>query len=251
MIKRLFLDIETCPNVGLFWRTGPKVSIDHKSILFPARIITAAYKWEHEKTAHAFTWTPGPQFHENDEQLVKSLVPVMAKADEVVAHYGDRFDLPWIRGRAMKHGIVCPAFKSIDTKAWSSRLFYLPSNKLDFLADYLGIGTKLRTEYDLWVDITFRQDKKALKKMVEYNIHDVELLEQVYHKLSDYGPVHTHVGVLEGKDKWSCARCGSENVKSVKKVVTAAGTLKFEMNCNDCNKYYMISNKAHNDYDAA
>jgi hypothetical protein len=248
-MNRMFLDIETCPNVGLFWRTGHKVSIDHKSIIFPARIITAAWKWEGDKESHSLVWTPSQkQFHESDEKLIQNLLPEMAKADEIVAHYGDGFDIPWIRGRALKHGLTCPIYKTVDTKAWSSRLFYLPSNKLDFLADYLKIGTKIRTDYDLWVDITVHRDKKALDKMVKYNIHDVELLEPVYQRLSDFGPVKTHSGVLNGDPKWTCARCGSKSVGRTHQHVSAAGTIKHQMRCKDCGKYYMISNKAYNDF---
>jgi hypothetical protein len=248
MIKRLFLDIETCPNVCFVWRTGYKISVDAKSILFPARIITAAWKWQGGKKTEAIEWTPGKQFQESDEQLINAIVPVMAQADEIVAHYGDGFDIPWIRGRALKHGVICPILKTVDTKAWSSKLFYLPSNKLDFLAEYLGIGKKIRTDYELWKDVAFRQDIVALKKMVMYNIHDVELLEPVYHKLSDYGPVKTHVGVLEGGEKWSCARCGSEKVRRMRPQVSAKGSIQHQMQCQSCGKYYMISNKAHEDF---
>jgi hypothetical protein len=248
MIKRLLLDIETCPNVGLFWRTGYKVSIDHKSIIFPARIITAAFKWQGDKKAEALVWTPGAQFQESDERLVKELVPEMDKADEIVAHFGDNFDIPWIRGRALKHGVICSNYKTVDTKAWSSRLFYLPSNKLDFLAAYLGIGTKIRTDYDLWVDITVNRDKSALKKMVEYNIHDVDLLEQVYNRLSDFGPPKTHAGVLDGRPNWTCVRCGNTKVAHKHRYVSATGTVKHEMRCQECGKYYMVSNKAYEDY---
>ncbi len=251
MLKRLFLDIETCPNVGMFWRTGPKVSIDHKNVLFPARIICAGYKWQHEKKVNTLIWTPSKQqFQESDKQLVTDLMPVISEADELVAHYGDRFDFPWIRGRALKHGLIVPTLKTIDTKAWSSRLFYLPSNKLDFLGSYLGIGNKIRTEYDLWVDVTFRQSSRALAKMVKYLIQDVHLLEGVFHKLSYFGPAKTHVGVFEGKEKWSCAHCGSKHVGHKHRMVSAQGTIKHEMKCKTegCGKYYMVSDKSYQDF---
>lgn len=151
-MKRLFLDIETCPCIGSFWRPGYNISLSHENIEVQARIITAAYRWQGDKKVQALIWDevdsktkePFGAFQQSDERLVKTLVPIMNKADEIVAHYGDGFDVPWIRTRAMFHGIVGGIWKTVDTKAWASKNFVLPSNKLDAIAKYLGIGTKIR-----------------------------------------------------------------------------------------------------------
>lgn len=253
-MKRLFLDIETCPCIGSFWRPGYNISLSHENIEVQARIITAAYRWQGDKKVQALIWDevdsktkePFGAFQQSDERLVKTLVPIMNKADEIVAHYGDGFDVPWIRTRAMFHGIVGGIWKTVDTKAWASKNFVLPSNKLDAIAKYLGIGTKIRTDYDLWRDITFRDDTKALDKMVRYNKHDVELLEEVFTYLSRYCEPHTHLGVLEGKPKWTCSRCGSRLVGRANTRVSKTGIIKHEMGCNECGGYYMINNAAYN-----
>jgi uncharacterized protein YprB with RNaseH-like and TPR domain len=220
-------------------------------VLFPARIITAAFKWQDSVEVHALHWEAGKeQFQESDEKLIRELIPEMSKADEIVAHYGDKFDIPWIRGRALKHGIVMPILKTVDTCAWSRKLFRLSSNKLDFIGEYLGLGGKIRTSYDLWKDVTFHGDKDALEKMITYNQRDVELLEKVYHRLSLYGADKSHAGVMEGKDKWTCVRCGSESVRHVRRMVSAAGTIKHQMRCKskDCGKYYMINSNSHTEW---
>lgn len=240
-MKRLFLDIETCPNIGYFWSAGYKVDISYKQIREERRIITAAYKWQDKKRVKTLTWDK----NRKDEQLVQELIPIMNEADEIVAHYGDGFDLPWVRTRALYHGIACPIWKSIDTKAWASRYFYLNSNKLDYIAQFLGIGTKIRTEYDLWVDATGGSDKvskAAVEKMRVYNQHDTELLEPVFEKLSLYCPPHTHVGVLEGGERWSCPRCASERVWHIRAMVGRTGIVKHAMKCNaeDCGRYFVI-----------
>jgi len=137
----------------------------------------------------------------------------------------------------------------VDTKFWAAKYFVLPSNKLDAIAKYLGIGTKIRTDYDLWRDITFRNDTEALAKMVKYNKHDVELLESVFERLRMYGPPHTHVGVLNDLPKWTCSRCGSKNVKRVGIKASTTGMVKHEMQCNDDKGYYMINNAAYKLFD--
>lgn len=244
-MKRLLLDIETCPNVGFFWSAGYRVNISYDQILEERRIITAAWQWHGKNKIYDAAWDKNRE----DEKLVKTVTEAMNEADEIVAHYGDGFDLPWIRARAMKHGIVVPNWKSVDTKAWSARYFYLNSNKLDYLASFLGVGTKIRTEYDLWKDATKGNDRvsrAAVDKMRRYNKHDTYLLGPVYDKLSYYCPLPTHVGVLMGNARFSCPKCGSEeSIKYCKPTVTRTGVVKHEMLCKACPKYFVIPNVAY------
>ena len=249
-MKRLYLDIETCPNIGYFWSAGYKVDITYKQIKEERRIITAAFNWEGKRKIHDLTWDKERQ----DNKLVEDLVNVMDEADEVVAHYGDGFDLPWVRTRAMYHNIVTPVWKSVDTCAWARRFFILNSNKLDYLAQFLGVGTKIRTEYDLWVHATGGSDKvskDAVEKMRRYNRWDTHLLNPVYDRLSLYCPLASHAGVLEGKERYSCPRCGSEdNIRYVKPTVSRAGTIKHELYCKVCPKYFVVSNTAFQVFEA-
>jgi hypothetical protein len=41
---------------------------------------------------------------------------------------------------------------------------------------------------------------------------------------------------------------GSSNVRINRKNISAAGTLSYMMKCNDCGRYYKISQTAYNDY---
>jgi DNA polymerase III epsilon subunit-like protein len=76
--------------------------------------------------------------------MIKAFLKVMAQADEIVAHNGDRFDLKWLRTRALLHGLdVMPSPKTIDTLKWAKRYFNFNSNKLDYIAKYLGVGQKM------------------------------------------------------------------------------------------------------------
>jgi hypothetical protein len=247
-MKRLHLDIETCPNVGFFWSAGYKVDISYNQILEERRIITAALGWEHKSKIWDFTWDK----NRDDERLIKDITGEMNEADEVVAHYGNGFDLPWIRTRAMFKGVVVPLWKSVDTCAWAGNYFYLNSKKLDYLACELGIGKKIRTDYDLWKDATMggdKESKEAVNKMIRYNRHDVYLLKPVHDILSLYCPLHTHAGVLEGGERWSCQRCGSEHVGVSHRLVSRVGVLSFQMHCKDCGKYYNISHATHTAYE--
>ena len=46
-IKRLFFDIETAPNIGLFWEAGYKKTNNPDNIIKERVIICICYKWEH------------------------------------------------------------------------------------------------------------------------------------------------------------------------------------------------------------
>lgn len=243
-MNRLFLDLETSPNVVLSWRVGYDIRIDCDNIIKERAIICAGYKWEGDKAARCVVWDK----NQNDAALIHEVIGLLEDADEVVMHNGDKFDLPWVMARAAFHGTFLPPVKTVDTLQWARRKFNFNSNKLDYIAKYLGIGGKLKTEFGLWKDICLNSDPKALATMVEYCKRDVELLETVYHRLAKFMPAKTHVGVMAGNDKWTCPVDGSTNVHMNKRKITATGTVFYIMQCKDCGKYYQINAKAFKDY---
>ena len=244
-INRLFYDIETSPNIGMFWRAGYDQNILHDSIIEERKIITIAYKWEGYDTVNALEWDQNM----DDKEMLKGFLEVLSMADEAVAHYGDRFDFPWIKTRALFHGLdPMPFVKTIDTKKMASSNFYFNSNKLDYLAKFLGSSGKLETTYSLWRDICLKNDRKALAYMVKYNKKDVTELEFVYHKLAQWCKPATHVGVLNNKDKWTSPFNGSDKVITSKRKITASGTVQWQMQCKTSGRYYQISDAAHSAY---
>ena len=111
-IKRLFFDIETSPNIGLFWTAGYKQNISPDNIIKERAIICIAYKWAGEKKIHALTWDK----NQDDKAMLAQFIKVANEADELIGHNGDRFDLPWIRTRCLYHRIpVFPHYTTLDT----------------------------------------------------------------------------------------------------------------------------------------
>lgn len=232
--KRLFFDIETSPNIGFFWRPGFKLTIGHDNIIKERAIICISWKWAGAKLVSNLKWDK----NQCDKKLLTHFIKILHEADEIVGHNGDQFDTKWIRGRALKHGLeMSPTFMSLDTLKISRRLFNINSHKLDYLADYLGIGRKKPTGFGLWRDITLNNDKKAMATMVDYCNHDVVLLEQVWDRLNQYTPAKTHVGLNIGE----CPECGSDQTHIRKHSITAGGTKKTQLQCKQCNKYFTVS----------
>lgn len=238
--KRLFFDIETSPNIGFFWNSGYKLNIPYSNIIQEKAIICVSYKWEHEDKVHHLIWNDG-----NDYELVKEFSKILFKADEVVAHFGDKFDIPWLRGRALYHRIPFPTYlKSLDTKQKAYSHFKLNSNSLDYLAKYLKVGGKIEDGgWQNWVDVVLHKKEEALKIMVDYCDNDVIILEDVFNVMQSYIKLNSHVGVNQGQSKSSCPCCGSTNTHYHKPWVTASGTIQRIMKCGDCGTDFKISNK--------
>jgi hypothetical protein len=237
MIKRLFLDIETSPNVGLFWKPGNKLHIGPDAIVKERGIICACWKWEGEKTVQSITWDPASQ---DDTRVVKRMAALIAEADEVVAHNGQSFDLAWIRGRCVQLGVpMSPRLVVQDTYRLSRSLFNLNSHTLDYLGGYLGLGHKAPSGFSLWKKIVMDKCQTSLGKMVLYCKRDVDLLQQVWDKLMPYTVSKTHVTGYIGQ----CPECGSHNLITRKRRFTAAGHKQVQMQCKDCGKYHTVSAK--------
>ena len=237
--KRLFYDIETSYNIVKSWRIGFNINLNMEDIIQERAIITIAYKWEGEEDVTVLSWNKGC-----DKEIIEDFVKVMAEADELVGHNVDRYDTKFIMARALKHNIsVLPKYQSTDTLKLAKKHFMLNSNKLDYIAQYLGIGHKTKHRgLEMWDDIILRNDSKALEEMIEYNVQDVFLTEQVYHKLMEYSlPKVNHASKQTG-DKHTCPQCGSDHAGLHKTYISSTGTKTRLMNCLNCSTNFTINN---------
>jgi ribosomal protein S27AE len=225
--KRLFIDLETSPNLATVWRPGPKVNIGFENIVKERAVICAAWKWQGLREVHSLTWDK----RQCDKPMLKRVADVVHTADEVVAHNGDRFDVPWIRTRCLKHGIpFSPEIASVDTLKWARSKFYFNSNRLDYISQFLGLGRKNKTGFELWKRVVLDGDGPALERMVRYCKQDVRLLERVHKKLNAYVVAKTSVA----RDIRNCPECGSEEVTLLKHTTTPAGTPRTRCRCQKC-----------------
>jgi uncharacterized protein YprB with RNaseH-like and TPR domain len=238
--KRLFFDIETSPNIGLFWEAGYKKNIDYSNIIQERAIICICYKWEDDKDVYSLQWDS----KQNDKAMLLKFVEVANTASELVGHNGDKFDLAWIRTRCLFHGIqMFPTYTTIDTLKIARSKFKFNSNRLNYIADFLGLGQKIKTEFNLWKDILLHKDKDAMEAMIKYCKKDVILLEKVFKHLNTHIEAKTHYGVLFGQYKGTCPECGSDDLSKAGTRTTATGVVKFKYQCNTCNKYHSKTDK--------
>jgi uncharacterized protein YprB with RNaseH-like and TPR domain len=233
--KRLFFDIETSPNIGLFFEAGFKKNISFESIINERAIICICYKWEDQSEVNYLNWDS----KQCDKKMLEKFVQVANSADEMVGHNGDNFDLKWIRTRCLLHKIAMfPNYVTIDTLKISRQKFRFNSNKLDYIAQFLGMGKKIKTDYSLWKNILLHKDKDAMSKMVKYCQKDVILLEKIFKQLAGHIEAKTHYGVIFGQDRASCPECGSDDLFKSGIKTLASGIVKQVLICKTCHKYH-------------
>lgn len=210
-MKILFWDLETSLSIVSTFSLYPN-AIQHTNIIQDPFIMTASWKWIGQKTVHGIKLTSKEAKIGDDRRLVKKIHKVIEEADVIVGHNGDKFDLRWLKGRALKHGLPPLSFvKTIDTLKVARKNFKLLSNRLDYLGKFLLDEGKYHTTSGLWIR-SLKGDSKALKEMLEYNKQDVVLLERVYEKLRPWTENHPNMSLIENKHDISCKACNSPNI---------------------------------------
>ena len=172
---------------------------------------------------------------ENDGALVKHLHEFLDQADVVIAHNGDNFDIKKCNARFIFHGLTPPSpYQTVDTLKIARRHFEFDSNRLDALAKYFGIGGKLpHTGKHLWLGC-MSGDLKAWKMMRQYNVHDVDLLEEVYEKLRPWSTNHPNFNLYTRET--ACPVCQGKKFQKRGHLMTRTGQ-KPRLQCTTCGKW--------------
>lgn len=232
--KILIWDIETSHDIvatfGLY-----NDSIPPENIMLEWYVICASWKWLGEDEIHSVSVMDDGMLDDDTNVLLK-MAEVLEEADMVVAHNGDRFDIKKINTRGIFHGMSPFSKKlSVDTLKVAKRHFKFTSNRLDYIAQYLGVGSKMSTSKGLWLRV-LTGDTDAIKEMVEYNKVDVDILEKVYLKLRPWMDNHPSVRLLAGDTTPSCTACGSVNIQWRGWMKTRTSH-KHRYQCQECGKW--------------
>jgi DNA polymerase elongation subunit (family B) len=211
-------------------------------VLEPYKVICVSWKFLDEAECHVKALPDYRGYKAgvlDDKHLISEIWDVLDKADIVIAHHGDSFDIKMLNARFLANGYNAPsAYKTIDTRKVAKKYFRFASNSLNELAQYLGEGRKASTGgFDLW-DGCINGDLSQWAKMKKYNIQDVKLLERVYLRLRPFMQDHPNLNVIanpNGIDEHdtSCPACLGHNVQRRGFAITRTGR-KQRFQCNDC-----------------
>lgn len=211
--KIAFVDIETAPTLAWVWRRFQE-NIGLDQVESDGYILCGAWKWKGEKEAHVVGNTDFKScLLEDDSQTVFALWKVLDEADIVVAHYGKRFDVPFLNARFVKHSLRPPSpYKVVDTKEVAKKKFMFPSNKLDGLLRFFNLPQKHETDFNLWKGC-LHGDKGCWDRMLSYCANDVIQLEKVYDLLLPWMDQHPNVAMYSDMVRPACPKCGSTRIQ--------------------------------------
>ena len=228
-----FYDIETMPNLVRTWRKWEQNVIWYERYGY---LWSISHKERGSNKIIHKNITDFPLYKKDkysDEALVKYIWELFDKSDITVAHNGNAFDDKTIIGRFVHYRLPPPSsYKKIDTKLLYKKHMNEDSNSLKDIAKKHGLPMKLETGGEkLWEDCE-RGDRKAIKKMAEYNNQDVITLEAAYDLILPYITNHPNMNLLLGTTH-NCPNCGSINNQKRGVYHTRTSTAQ-RYQCQDC-----------------
>lgn len=229
-MKILFLDLETSPNLAFVWGLWQQ-NVAINQIVESTEVICFGARWYGEKKV-----TFRSVKHDGKKKMLKDLHKLMEEADVLVGWNSAAFDSKHIKREFLEAGMLPPSpYKELDLMRVVKSQFKFPSNKLDYVAQTLGVGSKVQhSGFDLWIGC-MAGDDKAWNKMKEYQIQDVNLLIDLYEKLKPWIKNHPHSALYNGIDG-GCSNCSSVNIqrRGFSRTITATYQ-RFQ--CQDCGKW--------------
>jgi len=176
--KILLFDLETSPilcRMWSLWQNG--VNID--DIVEDWTLLCFSAKWLFDDNVIAHVLTEDELINRDDERISRELWKLMDSADIIIAHNAERFDIRKSNSKFLKHELNLPSpYQVIDTLKHVKKRINLTSNKLDYIARYLGIEGKLVTPSGMWRKV-MENDYNMLLEMDRYCQQDVVCLEEV------------------------------------------------------------------------
>lgn len=230
----LVLDIETAPNLVWVWGFF-KQYISPSQVVKSQRVLCFAAKWLGEEKMH-YASVHGV----GEKAMLEKIHALLDKADVVVHQNGQRFDIPMLNTEFLKHGMKpYSPIKQVDLKKVSKDQFRWPTNKLEYVAEAMKIGSKLTevVRFELWTDC-MAGDEAAWEKMEDYNKQDVVLAEKLYNKYLPWIKNHPHHGSY-GADAEVCPNCAGKHVQRRGYAVASLKKYpRFQCQNSKCGKWF-------------
>lgn len=228
-VKVLEIDIETAPNVAYIWSLfDQNVPIDR--LVSPGYTLCFAARWQGEREIQFYSrWQHG------HEKMIKTAWELMNDADMLVHYNGKKFDVPTLNREFVLMGLTPPAsYHEVDLYQVVRKKFKFASNKLDFVAQQLGLGSKVKHKgMQLWHEV-MNGVESSQRTMERYNKGDVRILGRLYDTLQPWITSHPNRGLwVDNPTKPVCRNCGSTHLKkngSEKRFVLSYARFK----CLDC-----------------
>lgn len=229
-MKILFIDIETTPMTSYTWGLWQQ-NVSLSQIIDSTEMMCFGARWYGEKKVH-FKST----HHHGKQEMLDTVHALLDEADVVIGWNSKSFDSKHLKREFIEAEMLPPSpFKDLDLMRVVKSEFRFPSNKLDYVAQKLGVGAKVQhSGFELWVKC-MANDRKAWAEMKKYQIQDVNLLIDLYEKLKPWIKNHPSVALYGGVDD-GCTNCGSTHLQ--KRGLARTNTSSYQRyQCQSCGKW--------------
>jgi uncharacterized protein YprB with RNaseH-like and TPR domain len=137
------------------------------------------------------------EFGSEDKRLIRDCLKDLVQFDRIVTYYGSRFDVPFLRARALSTGLDFPNYgsqKHTDLYFIIRGRVALSSKRLENACRVLlGTTNKTRIDSKYW-RAGVRGDQKSLAYILDHNKKDVIDLELLYKKMIHFSkPTDTSI----------------------------------------------------------
>lgn len=230
-MKVLLIDIETAPHLATVWGLWQQ-NVATNQLLETGYVMCFAAAWYDSKTVEFDSVR-----RSGVKRMLRHAHSLLSKADAVVHYNGTKFDIPTLNKEFVVHGMKPPApYKQIDLYHVARKTFRFASNKLDFVAQQLGVGSKHRhAGHQLWLDC-MRNDDAAWAEMEKYNRQDIALLRAVYDRMLPWINSHPNYGLYDEPGVPVCVNCGSSDLQFRGWARTQVNKYR-RFQCNKCGKW--------------
>lgn len=211
--KILFYDIETRPLLAYVWSLGEQVVRHHQLAKQGDSygIICISYAWNDGKPAKVIHWDYNKQ---DSGRVVREFDKIIKQADITIGKNSDRFDVKHINTQRFINNLPpLPEWvdNTDDLEKQLRKYFIFPSQSLDYISKALGLGGKVKMEFQDWVDIVEKKSKASFLKMCKYNKKDVEDTRALWNRVQPHIKPKLNMSTFHGD--FRCRNCGSQDVR--------------------------------------
>ena len=233
-MKILFLDIETTPNLAHVWGLWDQ-NVAISQLVSSTEMLCFGARWYGEKKVIFKS-----VHHDGKEAMIKEVHRLMDEADVLIGWNSASFDTKHLKRELIENKMLPPSpYRDLDLMRVVKSQFKFPSNKLDYVAQKLGVGAKVKhSGFDLWLKC-MAGEEKAWREMKKYQIQDVDLLVDLYEILKPWIKNHPSTALFNGIED-GCVVCGSTNIQKRGFEVTASAKYQ-RLHCQECGKWQRAS----------
>lgn len=232
-MKILFLDIETTPNLAYVWGLWQQ-NVSIGQIVSSTEMLCFGARWAGQKKVIFKS-----VHHDGKKEMLEEVHRLLDEADVLVGWNSKAFDSKHLKREFVENGMLPPSpYREMDLMLAVKSQFKFPSNKLDYVAQKLGVGAKVQhSGFELWVKC-MAGEEKAWREMKKYQIQDVDLLVDLYEILKPWIPNHPNMNLTSKSD--GCISCGSLNLHNRGYSLTNTGRYA-RYCCKECGKWQRAS----------